>query len=582
MNARRLVSFLAGLTGWVFFLCPGWVGGQTIDPTIIQEESLSRATASNPGLVLEPGKAEALIADGAPLLVLRLANQILEQGRSPLAVSEWTQVKISALMALESFAEALSLLEGLSHHTFKSRPEFHLFLAQCYLSAGQFDKARDHYTRFMTDHADHPNRFEAQRGLGLVALQSGALSEAQLLLDLYAQDNQRPNPDPLLLIGLARLSQLKKDEQAAAGFFSQLSALTLEQVGRNGRQWIEAVALWHVEHNRWQQAFDLVESGLQKKFGSRLMSFYQELLKQALSAYHAKKKGVDGSNLMAIKTLLRAGTPPEMREAALDQLLAGELKSPIGLFQALGPLSDQGLLPHPLDPQLRYLLAKAHFRLNQEAAVVRPHRANPMGTTDEPEKKSISDQLVLISLQPPAKPMDCVKEPLSATDSRLNDADRAWTLLDRLPGESAMVLRLRLLAANQQPADADLYHLLRQPWPDFKLEGERIKLVVDVMFALTQRRQVIAAAQLRRLLSSQRENLAIRRALRYQQALDKQSEGEVSSALTLYLELAFDGKSGEADPAWDALLPQSPRQAAAKILVEQGAWLEAAELFQTP
>ncbi len=112
---------------------------------------------------------------------------------------------------------------------------------------------------------------------------------------------------------------------------------------------------------------------------------------------------------------------------------------------------------------------------------------------------------------------------------------------------------------------------LRRP---MALEGGMLNEAVLAMFAFTERREVMAAAQLRRMLSPLSKNPAVRRALRFQQAMDKALEGELNSALTLYLELAQEGGSNEAD----AMLPRAPIQAAIAILKEQGAMVEAAEL----
>jgi tetratricopeptide (TPR) repeat protein len=517
---RLAVIFRAAfLAGSLFFIGHGLAAAQAIGQTSISEESISGPGSADSGLVLAPESAQRLLARGAPSLALRLANQVLDRGGAPLVVARWIEVKIGALIALDRQTQAISLLEGVGPNIFESQPNLWLLMAEGYLAEKNFEKARDSYSKFMLRYPDHLKRFVAQRGMGLIALAAGAVDEAELLLNLYAQDGERPNPDPLLIIALGQLSHLKGDADGEGLYLTMLADLTLPDAAPYHRQRIEALALWHIRGGRWQKAFSLVENGLQTHPSPGFRRFHQGLLNKWLQVYHPKKKQVDSSLPAVIQRLMRDGSPLEKREAALDALLERESNNPIGLFQEAGALASELFLPQPPDPQLRMLLAKAH-----------------------------------ISLQ---------------------NGGQAWELLSGLGATRAQQLRLRLLAAGLQPDHVDVLAELRKP---LSMEGEMVKEAVAAMFAFTKRREVVAAAQLRRMLSPLSKSVPVRRALRYQQAMDRVFEGEKNSALTLYLELIGDSGKEGGSAEYNTLLPMDPAQAAGKILEDQGAFLEAAEL----
>ena len=519
----KFYCFLLSLVFTLPLLAPLSAWAQSIDQTAVREESLSRESRSDLGLVLSPESAQELLAGGAPRLVLWLAGQILNRGGAPELVAEWSQLKIAALHALDRHAEVMAVFEGLPPYFVESQPEFRLLIAGSQLAEKKYSDARENYSEFMLRYPDHPKNYIARRGLGLTALANGATVEAELLLDLYAQDSQRPNPDPLLLAALGQLAHLKGDSVTADEFFTQLAAAPPPAGWSYHRQHIEVLALWHVRNNRWQQAFTLVEEGLQNYPSPRFRRFYQNLLKKGLQVYQAKKKVVNNSILPAIQTLLRGGASMAKREAALDLLLARELNKPLGLFEEGGLLAPGPFLSYPLDPQLRLLLVKANLQLQ-----------NRVGN---------------------------------------------WWLIENIHGLEADKLRLRMLAAGVQPKEIDPIRELQKP---IIMEGEMVKEVVAALFAFTSRRQLSPAAQLRRLLAPLSKDIAIRRALRYQEAMDRANNGEENSAITLFIELATDKPHtpNSIDP--NALLPQPPAHAAAAILESQGATQEAAELRKIP
>jgi hypothetical protein len=503
----------------LFFFKPGLLSAQAIGPTSIIEESLSGFASQDSGLVVAPQEAQNLLDKGAYHLALRLANQVIDRGGAPQVPSGWVKVKAGALMALDRKAQALTLLESVPSHIFTSNPSLWLLLGECYLDADNFSKARDSYSQFMIHHGSHPELYRAQLGMGLAGLAAGDISEAELLLNIYSQDGDKKRAEPLLIIALAKLAQLKGDEESKNSYLSQLADLKMPDRELYSRTRIEVLALWHIQNRRWQQAFSLVEKGLQINPSAKFRHFYQGLVQQWLLVYHAKKRGFDTSRLVSIRDLMRGGLPLKKREEALDLLLERELENPIGLFQDAGLLASGSFLAQPVDPKLRLLLAKAHISLK--------------------------------------------------------NGKKAWLLLDRLPGKRALGLRLQLFAAGLQPKYVDLITQLQQP---IVMDREIVKELVWTMFAFTKRRQVAPAAQLRRILSTLSKQVEVRRALGYQQAMDKALAGEPNSALTLYLELAADIARDVADKGADSLLPMNPYQAASQILISQKAFKEAAEL----
>ncbi|MBF0383630.1 MAG: tetratricopeptide repeat protein [Magnetococcales bacterium] len=503
----------------LFLFQPGPLFSQTIGPTSIAEESLADFSSQDSGLVLEPQEAQNLLEKGAFHLALRLANQVLEQGGTPLAHAGWIKVKAGALIALDRKAQALSTLEAAPSHLYENHPTLWLLLGESYLDSGDFTKARDSYSQFMIRHPGHKELFRAQLGMGLAALAAGDISEAELLLNIYAQEGDQSRVEPLLIIALAKLAQLKGDTESINSYMTQLADLKLSDRELYSRPRIEALALWHSQNRRWQIAFSLLEKGLQINPSTKFRSFYQKFVQRWLLVYHAKKRGADNTTLGAVRNLIRGGLPLQKREEALDLLLERELAKPIGLFQDAGLLSTGPFLARPIDPNLRLLLAKAHLHLK--------------------------------------------------------NGNEAWILLNRLPGKRALRLRLQLFAADLQPKYVDLINQLQQPMP---MDEDILKEVVATMFAFTKNRQLAPAAQLRMVLSTLSKQTKVRRALQYQQAMEKDLTGESNSALTLYLELASDiGRDGT-DRDADSLLPMSPYQAAAEILISQKALKEANEL----
>ncbi|MBF0195196.1 MAG: tetratricopeptide repeat protein [Magnetococcales bacterium] len=503
----------------LFFFKPTLLFSQTIGPTTIVEESLSGFASQDGGLVVAPQEAQNLLNKGAYHLALRLADQVLERGGAPLIPVGWVRVKAEALMALDRKAQALTLLESAPPHIYESNPTLWLSLGECYLDANNYAKARESYSQFMIRHGSHPQLFRAQLGMGLAGLAAGDISEAELLLNIYAQEGEKGRAEPLLIIALAKLAQLKGDKEAKNNYLAQLDAIQIADKELYSRTRVEVLALWYIQNSRWQKAFSLVEKGLQTNPSAKFRYFYQGLVQKWLLVYHAKKRGFDTSTLGAIRDLMRGGLPLKNREKALDLLLERELENPIGLFQESGLFTSGSFLAKPVDPQLRLLLAKAHIKLK--------------------------------------------------------NGNEAWAWLNRLPGKRALLLRLQLFAAGLQPKNVDLVTQLQIP---ALTDGEIIKAVVEAMFAFTKRGQVAPAAQLRRVLSTISKQVKVRRALRYQQAMDKALTGELNSALTLYLELAGDGAKDAVGIEADSLLPKNPYLAAAEILISQGAFKEAAEL----
>ncbi|MBF0357674.1 MAG: hypothetical protein HQL70_03635 [Magnetococcales bacterium] len=516
INLRQML-FVAVAS--LILLSPDLASTQPIGHTSIAEEALTGFGSQDVGLVLPPEVAQNLLERGTPSLALRIANEVLDRSGADLLTAKWTKVQVGALIALDRHTQALTILEGLPPQIFDSQPTLWLFMADSYLATNSFTKARDSYSKFMVQHGGHPQQFAAQRGLGLTALAAGEIAEAELLLNIYAQESDRPRPDALLIIALGKLANLKGDDGAADSYLTHLASIKLSAKDLNYRQRIEALVLWHIQNQRWQQGFALVEEGLQTKPSPGLRHFYEGLVSKWMVTYHAKKKGFDTSILVGIQTFMRGGADPKKREAALDLLLEKELKNPIGLFQESGVLASGSFLPRPFDPLLRMLLAKAHLRLQ--------------------------------------------------------NGEEAWRLLRGLPGARSVQLRLRVMAAGLQPKYVDLVEQLRQPIP---MEGEMVREVVATMFAFTKRNELAAAAQLRQLLSRLSKQVAVRRALRFQQAMDKALNGEKSSALTLYLELAAETEKDMSRAEINTYLPMDPKDAAADILVGQGAFIEAIEL----
>ncbi|MBF0624278.1 MAG: tetratricopeptide repeat protein [Magnetococcales bacterium] len=523
------------------------VGAPTLRPFEVQEEDLSGTEVVGETLPLKPESVERLLEDGAVHLALELADQALGRGGAPLSALRWLAVKTAAHLRLGEFSQVRILLDGMPEEQLLQSPQLLLTRAGAAMAEGRYGEARDQYSRFMISHPDHPGRFRAQRGLGLCALGQGNEGEAELQLNLYAEEAGRPQPDSLLDGALATLAQRK-------GWYDQVEKLLqgirhpLEPVSWQER--VERLELRRLlaellaERGDFPGALEQAREMLVEGGGQRGRVLHTGLFRRwlaervpgtgasasSVSDESRREATCSGSQRIAWDrrnrlALLSDPNAEELeQEAALETLLAWELEEKLGLLEPEGLLTPEALnLPAALPEPFRLLYADAFFRLGNGEMADRM-----LGTAMGLEADTL--RLGLLA-------MGHGVEPLPTVTARL--AARA--------GEKAL-------------------------W------SPRMKQrMVTALFRFKERGQGEEINGMRELLALFAWDKAVERALRFHQARTLRRQGELDAALMIFLSLAYEKGAGEED----RYLPASPRRMAAEILDEQGALESAAVLRGT-
>ncbi|OSM03938.1 tetratricopeptide repeat protein [Magnetofaba australis] len=504
-------------------------------------------SASGAGAALAPAMAQRMLDDGQALLALRIAEEALGVGGSPLEAAQWRRVQASAHQRLGHAAEALAALSAFPPEAIANDAELSLLRADALMGAEEFDKARQAYAEFLVNQPRHAQHARAQLGVALCHLRLGNLEQATLQLNLYAARAGRPEPDVALDLARIELALAQGRSAEALHRLKQLpQAAAQGERAQRARRHLARMEADHLARSaRFDEALALLEQSLAAGGDEPTRALHAKLYRDWLApsatvtVYRPRKRPeARQKEQQACPPALRAahqrrdwlrealtGPEPLERSFYLRALLEWERREPLGLLQPGGLLTPQGLgfdadaLPAPLRAPLA------------EAALQAGHGEQALtwlGAADEPE---------------------------------------------------ADALRLRLLAEgvlNQQAhsLDALLERLIpdaRSVWPAWLLDA-----VTDAMFRFTRQGAERDAGRLRRLLRAQRADAAVDLAARFQRAYAQEMMGERQAALLGYLNLIY----GEAPPQPQALryLPITPRAAAARLLEAQGRREEAATL----
>ncbi|MEO5340695.1 MAG: hypothetical protein H7837_09295 [Magnetococcus sp. MYC-9] len=515
------------------------VVAESVPPELVHEESLSGQELVGKQPLLSVGLARRLMNGGSARLVLRVADEVLEQGGAPLAVVDWLRLKAEALLAVEQFAAARDFLQEMPTEALGAYPDLHLLLAASHRELGCCGEARRLYGTFLLANPQHPKRFQAQLGIGLCALEQDLLEEAELQLRLYEQEPDRPKQDPLLQIGLAELARRRGMTEEENGLMSQVaeSAAPAEPLARRAR--LMALANWEARQQHWNTAISWLESGLRQEGPlPRLLRLHTHWLQQWLGS--SATAAPTGEHRQLAEPLRRGA---EQRMNGLRALLRpGEKAAQSGGAQRVA--------------QLELLLrqeAQERLGLLEEGGVLRPDLLWPTGELPAEYRLAYAEFY-----------------------RGRGDRERAWALLEGLTGLEADGQRLLLLAScaetGVEEIDAVLDRLAKgTEWPE-AVKSRTIK----ALFILTTQGRQAPVTRLRELLAAALpQTRDVQRALAFHQARVWALEGDADRALVEWLNLAFAPHNKQEENRY---LPEDPRLAAARVLEEQGWPAAAAEL----
>ncbi|MBF0401405.1 MAG: hypothetical protein HQL90_11620 [Magnetococcales bacterium] len=520
------------------------VGVEAVPPEMVHEESLSGQELSGDQPLLSVGLARRLLAGGGAQLVLRVADEVLSRGGAPLAVADWLRIKAEALMLLEQFDTARTFLLEMPTDARSAYPDLTLLLATLERELGCCEAARSLYSDFLLAQPHHSKRFQAQLGIGLCALESGALEEAELQFNLYEQDPDRPKQDPLLLVGLAELARRKGLVQEENSRLAQLAQLAAPADPLTQRERLIVLASWEARQKHWSNGVAWVESGLRQQGAlPRLLRLHTHLLRQWLAA---GKEGseVGGAAAVALPESVRQGA--QRRMDGLRLLLQSGEKAPTEA-QALAAL--EALLQQDREEGLGLL---------EEGGILRPDVLWPAGVP-APYRVAYADAAL-----------------------KRGEKDRAWQWLEGLTSGEAEGQRLLLLASHAGTEEESLVAVLDRlakvaTWSD----GLKSR-AVRALFLLTAQGKSVPMVRLRDLLVAALPHTRdVQRALAFHQAQLWSMEADaspvsVNRALLEFLSLAFPP---HVKPEEDRYLPEDPRLVAIRLLEAQG-WMAEAQALR--
>ncbi|MBF0367955.1 MAG: hypothetical protein HQL52_00705 [Magnetococcales bacterium] len=509
----------------------------TLQDATIEEESLSgRQEGRGEGRDwrhLTPEAVSVILKTGSPGLAQHLAERALAIGGAPLTAARWLQIQAEAHLQLGEFEAAQKIIAGLLDGEVSDPYPLILLLADARMGVGRYAQARSHYSEFLMGRPHHPHRFRAQRGVGLAALKLGRLREAELHLNLYAEEENRPSPDPLLILGQAELARAKGLPDEAQAYWEALLGLAEAPATGLGipETTLAPLVEWLLAEKRWGRGVMLVERAI-RQWGSSPQRLTRHAdLHQPNRLVTAPAGGCEtGTEAVwqrrqAIATLLDQWKEPLERDAQLEQLLHQELANPLGLLLEGGLLNPDILgLPEPLPPSVRLLYAKAWHQIGR---------------------------------------LPQMREML-------------WGL----SGAQAQGLRLILLGEGSGGPGESLEGVLGElsRWFPKEVDGawqeELTEMAMTALMRFFDRRDEASVQTLRRFLTERDPPLAVLRAFAWLDASSLERKKNLHGALAGYLSLAYEPMPKEMTEM-DRYLPMDPRLAAARVLVALGLVREA-------
>lgn len=534
------MKFFSGVVALSLMTMP--MLAKAMPPEMVHEESLSGQELVGTQPLLSVGLARRLLVGGGARLVLRVANEVLGRGGAPLAVADWVRIKADALLMLEQFDTARIFLREIPEEAKSAYPDWMVLLASIERERGGCEVARPLYSDFLIAYPQHAKRYQAQLGVALCALDSGALEEAQLQLSLYEQDGDRPKQDPLFLMGMAELSRRKGLVQEENQWMTQLAELAAPTDPLLRRARLMALATWAARQNHWNRAIAWVESGLRQEGPlPRLLQLHSHLLSQWLAGKESSAVGEADRSLSDV-----ARQSAERRMNALRLLLQPGEKQP-GTPQRLATL--EALLQQE---------AEEGLGLVEEGGILQPERLWPDGMP-EIYRVAYADHA-----------------------QRRGERDQAWIWLEGLTSGESEGQRLLLLLSCPETEEAVVADLLERlakvgSWSDaLKSRGVR------ALFLLTEQGKTALMTRLRDLLTAALpQTWDVQRALAFHQshlwAMEPDLDPALANrALVGFLSLAF---TPNLKPEENRYLPEDPRVAAARLLERQG-WPETAQALR--
>ncbi|MEO5378175.1 MAG: hypothetical protein H7832_10405 [Magnetococcus sp. DMHC-6] len=529
----------------VCFVLPSWLYAATeeissppvLAPMQVEEASLSGRRVIGEMFPLTIGQVDQLLKGGAAQLAVVLAEQAMQRGGAPLQAERWLFVWAEALLRLERFSEAKTLLERLMASDGERRlPTLSFFMGKTLAGEGQWSQARDQFSRFMTLFPNHPDRSKALLGIALCSLEMGVLREASLQFELYSNEVDTIRPDPLWLQGMIKLAAAKGELSEVAIYEKRLIELEkklpenfwdrvalrralIEMYGWRG-DWAAAIA---------QSELLLAQGGgvPARRLHARL---YKQWLENGPIGYRLEKTKPQIVQIRARYQNLDQlhmvwEEEPALRDDLLKELLNQELAHPIGLLLEEGLLTPEGMgLEGSLPESVRILYANAYGELGR--------------------------------------------------------MEEAWKMLEGVsPGEAAIAARLGLLVHTAYAKEGnssrleEIFNWLSDWLPRHAqrlLCGDLGKALVAFLFVATEHGDAVMVEQVRSLLENIPElPTEVERMLRFHQAWVLEQGGELETALVIYLSLVDD--ADKIHPL-DALLPMDPRMAVVRVLRAQGRW----------
>ncbi len=528
-QSRRLSKPLRMATALWLLALP--IMARAAPPEMVHEESLTGEDPVGGQPLLSVGLARRLLAGGDPRLVLRVANEALSRGGAPLAAADWLRLKAEALLVLEQFDAVQLFLRQIPEEAQTAYPDLVLLLAASQQESGHCEEARRLYGAFLMAHPQHPKRFQAQLGIGLCALEQNGLEEAELQLHLYEQDPDRPNPDPLLSVGLADLARRKGMPQEENEWMVQLAqmAVPTDPLPRRAR-WM-ALANWEARQHHWNTAIAWVESGLRQEGPlPRLLRLHTRLLREWLAGHDPGT--LNGDHRQLTEAVRRSA---EQRMNGLNALLRPVGKSAQGSGEAQRLVALEALLRQEAEEGLGLL---------EEGGILQPEG---LWSGSVPEAYRV----------------------VYAEYERVRgDREQAWQWLEGLTSGEADGQRLLLLASCPESGAGLITAVLDRlakvtNWSD-GLKSRAIK----ALFLLTAQGRHEPMVRLRdQLAVALPQTRDVQRALAFHQAREWVTEGASDRALVEWLSLVV---TPNLKPEENRYLPEDPRLAAARLLEEQG------------
>ncbi|MBF0588049.1 MAG: hypothetical protein HQL53_02880 [Magnetococcales bacterium] len=484
----------------------------TLKPSTIREKRLVQSSSAKARFFMTPRQVELLALGGMPEWALQMAEQVLAQGEGGASVSAWLPVKAAALLRLGRYGEARTLLEARASWKSAGDPRYALMFADALLEEGHLSDARKRYGDYLAKYPQAEGRFKAQVLMALCSLQLGALDDASFQLDLYEQEAERPEMDPLLLMVRADLDRAQKREKSFKRRMDELEEL--ERKGELPRDMSvrqtarSRLALWHADEGHWSRALALAEAWLREESAPPARLLHANLIRRWVATTHVKsttkskrrkkrsKNRKRGGSALGEQDLWEALYHPSAalskKMSALKRLLAAEDRQRLGLLRGDGALAPAAIgWAQAMPEEVRLYFAKSFARFGR--------------------------------------------------------ADQAQELLRGLEGARYDGVRLRLMGLEAQPELDDLEAILRRLPPvkdPLSWYPQVRESALWLLFRLTDRGFDRHLVPLRRWLVLFVDLPSVDRGLRLQQALVRQKAGEPVMALMSVLPLVA-GPGGE-------------------------------------